>query len=110
MSPTNRPHIVRAGLDVVVLDAITLADGTGPECHNFTANTGDNITTEFIVGSYPTEPSYYILDPFGVQIAEDGTGGTQPTGIGADVWEEPDWANPISVQNITVSTYNTGDS
>ncbi len=79
---------------IVVLNNITLSGGAGPEAYTFTANTGDEITTLFIAGSYANENWYEILDPSGVVIATDGP---DPQGIGfVPTYEvdEPDWNNP----------------
>jgi len=95
--------------DVLVLEDITLLSGSGPECHDFTANTGDIITTVYIPGDYPTEPSYTILDPNEDVIAEEGAGGTQPTSIGEETWLEPDWNNPVSEQTIDADVTDTGE-
>ncbi len=69
---------------VVVLDQITLATGTGPETYYFDAMPGDEISTVYYqVDPWSSENSYYIYDPMGVEIANDGVGGAVPSGIPA---------------------------
>lgn len=67
----------------LLIDSITLATGAGPESVFFTAETGQEITTTFSCGGWCYECSYEIYDGFGNLIASDGTGGVDPTGIGA---------------------------
>ena len=67
---------------VVVLANIALSDGYGPEAYTFTANAGDEITTNFTASDWAYETSYEILDPNNAVIATDGEGNSVPTGIG----------------------------
>jgi len=67
--------------DTVVLDDLTLDDGNGPVSFPFEVDSGDQISTEFTAGSWPSECSYYIYDENGVQVASDGAGGNEPSGI-----------------------------
>ena len=46
----------------VVLNDITLSNGSGPVIFYFTVATGAEITTVFIPGSWECEPFYYIYD------------------------------------------------
>ncbi len=64
----------------VVLDAETLLTGSAGTL-TFSAETGDEITTTYVAGSYAGEPSYEIVDAFGNVVASDGLGGTTPLGI-----------------------------
>ena len=95
--------------DALVLEEITLDTGSGPENHTFAANTGQNITTEYNPDGWPSENYYAIYDPSDNLIGEDGAGGVEPTGIGVETWLEPDWANPVANQSITVTVTDTGD-
>ena len=64
----------------VVLSALTIEDGSGPESHVFNVVGGDAITTVYTAGSWPNENSYYIYNQNGVEIAADGVDGI-PAGI-----------------------------
>ncbi|MBK9119984.1 MAG: hypothetical protein IPM18_10365 [Phycisphaerales bacterium] len=59
---------------------MTVADGRGPLFINFSADTGDTITTVFTpnAAGYPSECSYYILDTFDNVLCTQGFGGTVP--------------------------------
>ena len=65
----------------VVLPALTIEDGTGPESHTFEVVGGDAITTVYTAGSWPYENSYIIYNQNGVEVAADGLDGEIPTGI-----------------------------
>ena len=65
----------------VVLNDITLDSGSGPATFTFDVSSGDQIYTEFTAGGWPYECSYYIYDADGIQVASDGEGGVEPTGI-----------------------------
>ena len=67
--------------DIVVLNDLSLSNGTGPESHFFDVNTGDQISTDYTPGSWSYENSYYIYDNDGTQVASDGEGGSTPTGL-----------------------------
>ncbi|RLC55587.1 MAG: hypothetical protein DRH89_07400, partial [Candidatus Cloacimonadota bacterium] len=43
--------------------------------------TGDSISTIYTAGSWAYENNYYIYNNDGVQVASDGTGGVEPTGL-----------------------------
>ncbi len=91
----------------LVLEEITLDSGTGPECHDFTANAGEYITTVYVPDGYPGENYYYIEDPSGTILAEEGVDDETPGSIG-NVLNEPDWDNPVSEQYVTANvTFNT---
>jgi hypothetical protein len=66
----------------VVLSNLTIATGSGPESHNFTVNTGDMISTNYTAGSWAYENEYVIYDNDGTQVASDGIGGVEPSGLG----------------------------
>ena len=90
----------------LVLEEITLDSGSGPECHNFTANAGEYITTVYVADEYPGENYYCIKDPSDTIIAEEGVGDDTPSSIGGP--NEPDWDSPISEQSLTANvTYIT---
>lgn len=55
----------------------TLATGAGPLTVEFPINEGEEITTTFNAGGFPTEVSYEILNSFGQVIFSDG-GGVAP--------------------------------
>ena len=91
--------------DTLVLDEITLASGSGPECHDFDVDAGQFITTVYVADEYPGENYYYIKDPSDTIIAEEGVGDETPASIGGP--NEPDWNNPVSEQAVTANvTYN----
>ena len=56
----------------IVLDNITLASGSGPECFGFPAETGDDISTVFTPGGWSYECSYDFLDGDGNVIYSAG--------------------------------------
>jgi hypothetical protein len=57
----------------------TLLSGSGPECHVFCVETGDEITTIYTEGDYGYENEYYILDEEGYTVwYESGTPGNIP--------------------------------
>jgi uncharacterized cupredoxin-like copper-binding protein len=66
---------------LLVLDDITLATGSGPVSFDISISTGDSISTVYTAGSWAYENSYFIYDNDGIQVASDGTGGVEPTGI-----------------------------
>ncbi|MBP6871326.1 MAG: carboxypeptidase regulatory-like domain-containing protein [Bacteroidales bacterium] len=53
---------------VVRLNDITLASGYGPATFTFPTNTGAVITTQFTIGSWASEPYYYIYNNSGQQV------------------------------------------
>jgi hypothetical protein len=100
----------------VVLSNLTLANGAGPVYHNFTAQSGDNISTVYTAGSWAVENYYAILDPDENIIAEQGgtwadPGASIPGSIvpgGAPVALEPTWTTPQSVQQVTANVTSVG--
>lgn len=56
----------------VLFDGITLDDGTGPEVHDFNAETGDAIKVQFTEGDYSTEIKWELLNESGDVIASQG--------------------------------------
>jgi hypothetical protein len=56
-NPTNPP-----------LDGITFSSGSGPAIFYFNVSNGDQITTVFHAGSYPSEPYYYIYNSLDAQV------------------------------------------
>jgi hypothetical protein len=54
--------------NVVVLDNITLASGSGPAVYYFPVTTGAQITTTFTAGSWVCEPYYYVYNSDGAQV------------------------------------------
>jgi hypothetical protein len=52
----------------VVLDNITLGNGSGPANYSFTVIPGDQVTTLFTPGLYIDEPYYYIYNAQGGQV------------------------------------------
>jgi len=55
----------------LVLGAITLAEGGGPEVWYFSAETGDEITTVWTPGTRPYECSYCLYDSYGRELGCD---------------------------------------
>jgi hypothetical protein len=60
-------------IDVIVdgvtrLNSVTLTGGSGPATYTFPANTGAVITTLFHIGSYASEPYYYIYNAAGAMV------------------------------------------
>jgi hypothetical protein len=67
---------------VPVLSDITLASGTGPVYHSFSVNSEDEISTSYAaVGSWISEPYYYIIDSEGNTVVTDGPGASGLSGI-----------------------------
>ncbi|MCD4729083.1 MAG: T9SS type A sorting domain-containing protein [Bacteroidales bacterium] len=66
---------------IIVLNDITLADGTGPATFYYYVSTGDVVTTVYTTGGWPYENWYEIYDDFGAFIIDDGIGGVDPAGI-----------------------------
>ncbi len=101
---------------VVVLDEITMLDGSGPDIHTFEANAGDEITTIFTIdGVFAAECYYAIYDPSGNLIAEEGgtadnPGQSVPGNIegGQLMALEPDWDNPVYEGVIDADVEYTG--
>lgn len=65
----------------LVLGGLTLDAGSGPETTSFPAATGDEITTVWTSGSYPSECYYCIYDGAGTELGCDGMGGAEPEGM-----------------------------
>ena len=65
----------------VVLDDITIPDGAGPDVFAFDITDGDMVSTVYTAGSWASENYYYIYDNAGTEIASDGVGGVEPTGL-----------------------------
>jgi hypothetical protein len=57
---------------------LTLASGSGPECHPIPVGNGDEITVHYTAGSWSGENEYYIYDSSGVMVRSAGTGGATP--------------------------------
>lgn len=58
---------------VLIHDDLTLSSGYGPECHNFSVNTSDEITTDYTAaGDWPDGNYYYIKDEDGYVVREEG--------------------------------------
>jgi len=68
-----------------VLTNITLSGGSGPALFTFEANTGDEITTSYIAGSWPYENWYEIKDEIGYVIATDGDDTQTITPLGISI-------------------------
>ena len=66
---------------VTIINALTLANGTGPLDSTFAVSTGDIISTVYVGGSYTSENGYEIKDALGTVIASDGLPSGTPTGI-----------------------------
>lgn len=98
--------------NVLVLNNISVASGTGPAVFTFAASVGDQICTVYTGGDYPEENWYEIFDPDLVEIAQDGDGSTKPTGFGsvtAYLVLEPAWASPVHswILNATATYQGT---
>jgi len=66
---------------VLVYDNLTLSDGSGPECHPISVNTGEQITVYFTGVSWPYECEYYIYDGCGNLVRSEGTGEVEPGNV-----------------------------
>ncbi|MEA3444490.1 MAG: pre-peptidase C-terminal domain-containing protein, partial [Bacteroidota bacterium] len=55
-----------------VLSSVTIATGSGPEIFYFDTYTGGEITTAYSSGSYDSEVTYYMYDPNGTLVFNDG--------------------------------------
>ncbi|MCF6171496.1 MAG: carboxypeptidase-like regulatory domain-containing protein, partial [Bacteroidales bacterium] len=87
-----------------VLTDITLAGGYGPEYHDFSAATGDEITTDYTGGGWSYENNYKILDPGGNIQFETG----YPNGTPSDLVSPGVTANcPVS-GDILVTVTDAG--
>ena len=61
-----------------VYTGLTLAAGSGPECHPIPIQTGDEITVDYTGGPFPGDDEYYINDADGVEVRHEGAGHTTP--------------------------------
>ena len=98
-----------------VLSQIYLWWGTGPRISSFEVNAGDAISTVYTPGDWSNENYYQILDTNDNLIAEDGgtfanMDSATPSGIssGGIAVLEPEWENPLSVQQIDTTVEPTG--
>ncbi|MEZ5148706.1 MAG: T9SS type A sorting domain-containing protein [Bacteroidales bacterium] len=74
---------------VVVLSGLTIADGNGPETHQFATDIDDIISADYTAGSYSAENQYIIYDESSTEVANEGASGspgdvgdyTIPTGL-----------------------------
>lgn len=69
-----------------VLSGITLASGAGPQYHDFWVEDGDEVTTTYTAGDWPSENYYAIFDHTSALVAESG--GT---------WDIPGASTPESI-------------
>ena len=67
----------------IVLNAVTLSSGSGPQYLTFSVYTGAEITSTFVCGGWCYECSYEIINSDGTVVYTDGAGGANPTGIPA---------------------------
>lgn len=65
----------------LVIDQLTIENGSGPEVTPFSVNTGDEITTLYTAGIWESENEYSILDADGIAVAQQGLSGTVPGNI-----------------------------
>jgi hypothetical protein len=63
---------------IPVYSGLTLASGTGPECHPISVTTGDEITVDYTGGGWPYENEYHIYNSLGIPVRSEGTGGVEP--------------------------------
>ncbi|MFC1970296.1 GEVED domain-containing protein [Chloroflexota bacterium] len=61
-----------------VYTGLTLASGSGPECHPIPVGNGDEITVDWTGGNWTYENEYYIYDSDGFLVRSEGTGGVDP--------------------------------
>jgi len=61
-----------------VYTGLTLASGSGPECHPIPVGDGDEITVYWTAGGWSYENEYYIYDSQGFLVRSEGTGGLDP--------------------------------
>lgn len=64
-------------------DDLTLAGGTGPECHLIPVNSGDIISFDYTPGGWAYENEYYVYNSIGVEVAREGAGGVEPGDMAA---------------------------
>ncbi|TVR42179.1 MAG: hypothetical protein EA392_00635, partial [Cryomorphaceae bacterium] len=96
---------------VNVLTGITLPNGTGPQCFNFTVQPGQNITFLYSPGVWPTENYYQVFSGpsgTGTQIFSTNPGSAPPNTNNMPN-ECPEWnpdpggGNPISTSSTMYS-------
>jgi len=63
---------------IPVYSGLTLASGSGPECHPISVNTGDEITVDYTGGGWAYENEYHIYDSYGILVRSEGTGAVTP--------------------------------
>jgi len=63
---------------IPVYSGLTLATGSGPECHPISVKTGDEITVYYTPGGWAYENEYHIYDSDGILVRSEGTGGVEP--------------------------------
>ena len=63
---------------IPVYSGLTLASGSGPECHPISVNTGDEITVYYTSGGWSYENEYHIYNSYGILVRSEGTGGGVP--------------------------------
>ncbi|PLX13415.1 MAG: hypothetical protein C0594_01210 [Marinilabiliales bacterium] len=101
-----------------VLTGLTIANGSGPESHTFTANDGDVITISYDnSGDWQSENWYEIINDQGLPNFSDGSNGATPTGgtFTADCGSppppptntDPCSADPLTIDTTCVSTSYT---
>ena len=67
---------------VVVLSGLTIADGNGPETHQFATDIDDIISADYTAGSFSYENQYIIYDESSTEVANEGASGATPGDIG----------------------------
>ncbi|MBS3740925.1 MAG: hypothetical protein KGY74_02260, partial [Candidatus Cloacimonetes bacterium] len=87
----------------LVLDAITLSSGSGPENFTFTVEQDDSVFVDYTAGSWSYENAYYIYDNIGVLIASSGDGGVTPGDVSF-------FASPVDITTIYDIQYTTDPS
>ena len=66
----------------ILLSGLTLDNGTGPEDYQIPVDINDILSFDYTPGSWSSENQYIVYDSNGVEIANEGDGGSEPGDIG----------------------------
>ena len=91
----------------IVLEAINIENGYGPETYTLPLYSGALIQFEYTAGEFPFDCSYFVYDSFGNLVFEDGVGETVPQGgeIIAECDGDTDWGD--APDGIEILAYPT---